>query len=282
MPDCTPRCQEDCSWVFDRIFVWPQIAAGETRVEWSLHPGFNTAGPYVFQLQVGRTGMNTSDDWTNVGAPVTDTFYALDDTQRVYGKFQWTHYRIKLTVGGDIYYSTPVSPLGNLTFQDWNRARDILRQEKVRFRQSAGQEGYLLKRRLYGEPCSCLNPMTGEVQKPHHEECYGTGIVGGYFEPFPCFYVDQAITSHRSHLDGGAGRGTIDDLPVVQGRMLASPQVFSYDVWVDRDSDRRWMLHEIRSIAEVRGVPLVVAAEMRLLPFTHPVYKIAIDGQVPE
>jgi hypothetical protein len=282
MPDCTPRCQEDCSWVFDRVFVWPQIAAGETRVEWSLHPKFTETGPYVFQLQVGRTGLDEADDWTNVGAPVTDTYYALDDTQRVYGKFQWTHYRIKLTVGSTDYYSVPVAPLGNLTFQDWNKARELIRMEKLRLKQAAGQEGYLLKRKLFGTPCSCIDRMTGETRKPHHEECYGTGIVGGYFDPYPCFYVDQSTRAHRSHLDGGTGRGTIDDLPIVSGRMLNMPQIFSYDVWVDRDTDQRWMMHKIDSVVEVRGVPLVLSVEMRLLPFSHPVYKIPIDGQVPE
>lgn len=260
--------------------MWPQIA-GETRVEWTLHPNFTETGPYVFQLQAGHTGLQDSDDWVDVGATVTDTYYALDDTQRVYGKFQWTHYRVKLTVGSTEYFSDAVVPLGNLTFQDWNKAREILRMEQLRLKQSAGQEGYLLKRRLFGTPCSCIDPQTGEIRKPHHEECYGTGIVGGYFEPYPCFYVDMSPVKHRSHLDSGAGRGTIDDLPVVKGRMISMPQVFSYDVWVDRDSDHRWMMHQIDSIAEVRGVPLVVSTEMRLLPFTHPVYKITIEGQVP-
>jgi hypothetical protein len=272
---------DPCPSVFSRIFVWPQVATGETRVEWSLMTNFTDAGPYTFQLQVGRTGLNDADDWVDVGAPISDAYYALDDTQRVYGKFQWTHYRVKLTTGVNTYYSTPVAPLGNLTFGDWAKAREILRMERLRLKQAAGQEGYLLKRRLYGEPCSCVDPQTGEIRKPHHEECYGTGIVGGYFEPYPCFYVDLGNKNHRSHLDAGAGRGTIDDLPVVKGRMLAMPQVFSYDVWVDRDSDHRWMLHQIDSVAEVRGVPLVISAEMRLLPFSHPVYKIAIEGQVP-
>lgn len=285
MVDCTVRCVDDCVQVFDRIFVWPQITAGDTRVEWSLKDVFirSSTGPYTFQLQVGRTSQNTADDWVNVGAPVVDGYFALDSTKRVYGKFQWTHYRIKLTVPGvtDPYYSDPQPCMGNLSWTDWNRARDILRMEKVRLRQLAGQEGYLLKLKLFGTDCECLDPQTKENLNPEHPDCYGTGIEGGYYEPVPCVYADLSPTSHDSHLDGGAMRGTVDDATVVSARLLNYPQVHSGDVWVSRDKDFRWMIHKTSAVAEIRGVPLVLQAEMRLLPFTHPVYNLEIAGQVP-
>jgi hypothetical protein len=63
--------------------------------------------------------------------------------------------------------------------------------------------------------------------------------------------------------------------------MINTPQVFSYDVWVDKDSDFRWIIHSVKNLVEVRGIPIIVQAEMRLAPFTHPVYSIDITGQVP-
>jgi hypothetical protein len=277
---CEARCDVDCSWIFERIFIWPQFAAGSTRVEWVLHPNFTDTGPYTFQLQVGGTGSNDADDWADVGAPVIDTYFALDSIRRAYGKFQWTHYRIKLVTSAGEYFSTPQPCLGNLGFQDWARARELVRLETLRLKKEAGQEGYLLKRKLFGEVCTCVDAETGEVKNPQHLDCYGTGFVGGYYDPYSCVYVEQSVRAHRSHIDA-AQRGTVDDLPVVNGRMLNVPQVFSYDVWVDRDTDLRWAIHKIQNIVEIRGVPLVVSAEMRLLPFTDIVYQYDIDGQVP-
>lgn len=279
MDYCETRCESECSWVFDRVFVWPQISAGSTRVEWTLHPNFADEGSYTFQLQVGKTGLDDATDWTDVGAPVVDTYFALDTAQRVYGKFQWTHYRVKLTSSAGVYYSTPQLALGNLGFADWNRARELLRLEKLRLVKEAGQEGYLLKRKLFGTTCTCIDTVTKEVKNPQHSDCYGTGIVGGYYEPYSCFYVEQSTKVNRSHID--PMKGTANDRTTVAGRMLNVPQVFSYDVWVDRDSDLRWAIHNIQSLVEVRGVPLVVSCEMRLLPFTDPVYQFDISGQVP-
>jgi hypothetical protein len=151
--------------------------------------------------------------------------------------------------------------------------------EKLRLVQEAGQEGYLLKRKLFGELCTCVDSQTREILNAQHVPCYGTGFVGGYHPALDCVWVETSTVAHRSELDSGVLRGTINDMPRVSGRMLAIPQVYSMDVWVDKDTDFRWMIHSVRNIVEVRGVPLVVNAEMRLLPFTHPVYAFEIPGQ---
>lgn len=281
MTDCPDRsCQQSCEQVFDQINVWPQISAGDTRVDWTLVPTFNDSGAYTFQLQVGRTGLADADDWTNIGSPVVNEYYALDSTKRVYGKFQWTHYRIKLTTADGVYYSKPTQSTGVLKAQDWNRAKEILRMERLRLVKSAGQEGYLLKRRLFGTECTvCVDPLTKDCKNGRCATCYGTTIVGGYFAPEPCFYVEQSTTSHHTKIDGS--RGTVDDAPVVTGRMINMPQVFSRDIWVDKHSDNRWMIHSVRSIVEIRGVPLILSCEMRLMPYSDIVYTIPIEGQVP-
>jgi hypothetical protein len=274
-------CVTSCSPVFSKIRIWPQILAGATRVEWELSDKLTDDGPYEFQLQVGHTGLPKADDWTNVGAPVTDAYFAIDSRVRSFGKSQRTHYRVRLRTAKSIYYSMPQAPLGNLTFSDLTKANDIVRMERLRLRVEAGNEGCLLKRRFYGTPCSCLDPQTEEIRQFDHDECYGTGIVGGYFAPCDCIYVDQTNIRYNNNLDGGAMRGTIDDTPIVQGRMLAVPQVGFGDVWVCKNSDERWLIHGIRNVVEMRGVPLVVEAEMRLLPFSHPVYRIACNFNYP-
>lgn len=276
MPEtCEPSCGSECAWIFDRLRVWPKIAGG-TRVEWTLHPHFSDPRPHTFQLQFGRTGNPDADDWTNVGAEVTDDYFADDDTQRVYGKSQWTHYRVVLTTPNGTYASAPQNLLGRLSQRDWLLAREIIRRETLRLQKSAGIEGYLLKRRLFGQSCTCVDTQTGEVRNAQCPDCYGTGFVNGYYSPSPCFYAELQPHGSRNHLDEGQSRGTVDDEARTPARMLNSPQVHSYDVWVDATTDFRWIIHGIKSIVEIRGMPIVVMAELRLAPFSHPVYRIAI------
>ena len=278
---CRIQCGPSCEWIFDRIRVWP-LVAGDTRVEWTVHPQFTDPLPHTFQLQMGHTSNPEADDWCDVGLSVVNGFFAIDPSQRIHGKFQWTHYRIVMTTVNGIYASKPQHAMGDLSKRDWLRAREILRMENIRLRKEAGQEGYLLKRKLFGTVCTCLDTMTKEVRDPNCTECFGTGFIGGYFDPYPCFYVELDTHGHRSHQDDKQQRGTVDDLPRVRARMLNIPQVFSYDVWVDRDSDNRWVVHTIKNIVEIRGVPIVLSAELRLAPYTHPIYSIEIVDQVPQ
>lgn len=274
--DCV-REEGSCAWIFGRLRVWPLIDGG-SRVEWTLHPQFNDAGTYTYQLQVGRTGNANADDWVNVGLSATDVCSLTDATKRVYGKKQWTHYRIVLTTPQGTYTSDPEPATGVFNKADYLMVREIERRETLRLRQQAGTSGYLLKRRLFGTACTCRDTMTNEVRDSSCPDCYGTGFVGGYFPP-AVSWAEQKAPPSRNHLDDT--RGTVDDSLRTSLRMLDSPQLFSYDVWVARDTDYRWILHAIRPVVAVRGRPVVVECEARLAPFTHPIYKLEIDGQVP-
>lgn len=276
-PDCRPGCEA----VFARVWVFSQIVGG-TRVEWQLKPTFRDPGPHSFQLQVGRTANQNADDWRNVGLPAHDNYFAIDPEQRVWGKTQWTHYRVVLRTPVATYVSAPQPAWGALNFRDWRLCQDILRQERLRFRTQAGQQGYLLKRRLYGEPdTGCLDFQTGDVSKPQCPVCYGTGFVGGYFPPLECVWAQLDTRASHDELDAGAGRGTINDALRVKARMLAIPQVEENDFWVDADSDLRWYVHSVENIVEVRGVPLVCTVELRLAPYSEVIYKFPIPNQVP-
>lgn len=269
------RCGPSCAWIFSRLKVWPKIDAGATRVEWALHPQFRDPPPYSFQLQVGRTGLDEADDWEDVGLPVSDTFFALDDTQRVFGKFQWTHYRVILQTVHGRYASAAEPALGVLSQRMWLRAREILRLERLRLRHEAGAEGYLLKRRHFGEVCTCVDEMTGDIKNPQCTSCYGTGYVGGYFAPLPCQFAELTLGSQRHHQD--LTRGSVGDV-ASRWRMLNLPQLFSYDVFVERDTDTRWILHDLQPLVQLQGLVLVVAATVRRVPYSHVLYQLEMPA----
>lgn len=271
---CPTYCGKVCDWIFADISAWPTIEGG-TRVDWTMHPRFGDPQPHIFQLQFGRTDNLQADDWIDVGSSVANGYYAVDSQKRVYGTRQWTHYRIKLVTENATYISSARSLYGNLGRRYWNIAKEIERKEVLRLKNDAGQRGYLLKRRLFGEPCTCLDHQTGEISNPQCSLCYGTGFLNGYYAPVPCVYAELSQQSHRSHVNTG-GRGADDTAPVVSGRFLARPQIYSYDVWVDKDTDMRWRIHTVKNIVELQGFPVVVQAELRLIQYSHPVYKIAM------
>jgi hypothetical protein len=276
MSDCnTTSCRLDCDQVFMRVRVRPTIQHG-TWVEWLLDPNFNDPMPHRYQLQVGHVGSNLSNDWTDVGLPALNASSLQDDLQRVYGKTQWTHYRIRLATPLGLYYSRPQHCWGDLSQHQWRLLLARERTWRVQFNQGGkGQKGWLLKRRLAGtqpEPGQgIIDYGTMEVVNPHAVETLGTEFVGGYYEPIPCMAADLTPMGRHERIEGEQ-RGTVNDSMRVAATMLAVPQVDTRDVWVSDANDFRWEIFEIKHLEEVGGVPVVISAELRLLPFSHLVY----------
>lgn len=271
---CTPRCD----WVFAQVKVYPRIAGG-TRVEWLLHPRFRDPAPHEFQLEAGIAGHGT-DDWEPVGLPAWDTFYLVDDLQRVHGRTQWTHYRIRLRTSQGTYYSSAVPCLGVLTHRDARIAKDILRRELRMLRSQTGQKGILLKQRHSGPRCPvCVDAMTEEIRDPKCASCWGTGIVGGYYAPVPCVYAALQPLNTHERLDPAQSQGTVNPVQTT-ARMLASPQLFRHDVWIDVDTDFRWNVEKVQNIVEIRGVPLVVLADLQLCAFSDNIYNYPLPDDV--
>lgn len=279
VPGCLP-CPETCPSVFDRVVV-SYLVAGGTRVLWQLLPTFTVPGPYVFQLQVGTSPNPYADDWTDVGLPVTDQYTATDGQQRVWGKTNWTHYRVVLTAGGQSYESTPVHGMGALSVRDWRLAREIARKERLKFRLDS-QDGFLLKRRITGVRCrNCTDFQTNEIRQPDCPVCLGTGYECGYYYPLGCVWAAFRPGQKHMELDGDKGgqRGTIDDR-VYTARMLLVDLLGEEDVWVNATSDERYFVHKITVTGEWRGVPIVGDVELRPVAYSSHIYSLAIPEQL--
>lgn len=277
--DCDKSCRTPYGPTpFDRVVV-SYLIKGGTRVMWELVPSFNDPRPLEFQLQVGTTANQDADDWEDVGLPVTDQYFAIDGEKRLYGKTNWSYYRVKLTTLKGEYVSDPVNLQGTMAQRDWRLAREILRKELVAHK-GASQLGYLLKRRVTGQRCKlCLDHMTKEVRNPACPSCYGTGFQCGYYYPMGCVWANMQPKARRTELDGGQGRGTVNDI-VVSARMTLTDLLGEDDVWVNKVTDDRYYIHKVQHVAEWRGVPLVGDVEMRPVPFSSVIYDIAIPPQL--
>lgn len=282
--ECDPHYAVTSSQVFTNLRALPTIRFG-TLIQWDFHPDFPDPGPYTFQLQHSPSGTNQGDDWEDIGSTASNTFFLIDDEQRVYGKTQWTYYRIKMTTPAAEYTSEPVSSRGDLTFGDRAIFVNMLRAHRRYLVGSDGACGALLRRRNTGTKCpDCLDELTGEVRQAECETCYGTGYVSGYYDPVGGVYAAVGLQQSHNNQDThqGGTRGTIDDGKKAFARMLAVPQLFEGDIWIDQKNDYRYAVHTIKQNSAWRGLPVSYQVELRLIPFSDIIYSIDVPQHWPD
>jgi len=254
------------------------MTRGVSRVWWQLERLFRDEGPYVFQLQFGRTGLRDASDWTNIGAPVVDSYFALDPEWRETGYDITSHYRVVLTTPTGTYVSQAASCYGELTERDWLLAREIIRKEQLRNRLAA-VPGYLIKPLRYGTPCKrCRDQLTEELTDADCPICSGTGFETGYHPPVAMQCWDLSPQVIQEQVDSNV-KGTTRENPYVNARVIGFPALNKYDIWVNGSSDERWTVDTIQVTAALRGVPLVYQVRMGLLPFNHAVYALEVGGE---
>jgi hypothetical protein len=260
---------------FDRVHI-DFMLYGTTRVSWSLNPHFHEPLPYTFQLQFSRSGMSHASDWIDVGSPVVNTFTKNDSNRKWYGKNVTPHYRVKLTTGNsNVYYSKPATILGDLSWSEWRLAQEIIRKETLRHVKFTSVPGFLLKQIHSGPDCTrCLDSLTKEPKDSRCPICYGTRKLGGYFAPLPSFYIDMLPDQTIEKQDISAAG--MQKISVIQARFLGMPLIYSRDLWVNKNSDLRYIIHSIKQLAHVGGVPIITMAELRLLPADDIAYLIPV------
>lgn len=277
--DCPAnRCYVDCPDVFEQLHV-SYLTRGGTRVMWSIDPKIEIEAPWQFQLQYSLEPRPTAT-WTNVGLAVTNSFYAIDPAQRDYGQSIRGFYRVVMTAGDFVSASRAFSVDGVLSPRDWRIAQEILRKERLRASYTA-VDGFLMRLRKSGKRCTrCLDIQTNEAMDMNCPNCRGTGYECGYYYPLDCVWADLSPVNRNSKLDDNATRGTVEDIRLAARMLMLPPFLSAYDVWISDRLDQRYTVHNIQHVAEIRGVPLIASVELRLIPYSDPVYKIPIPQQV--
>lgn len=256
------------SQAFDRVYV-DYAVSGSARVTWEVRNTLRDPLPWDFQLQTSKDG--GGDAWTDVGSEVRNTYYALDDMQRQYGKGLTLTYRVVLTTPWDTYTSRGAQILGLLSKRQWLQARAVIRRTLLDPQGLERLPGYLMKRKLYGTACTaCVDPVTGGITNSDCGICSGTGRVDGYWMAAENTMFDlfsEKEDTKRSE------RGTVNDVIVV-GSFVGIPMMHRNDVWIDAHSDRRYVISRITPVSKLNRVPLIVTAELRLVEFGDVIYSI--------
>jgi hypothetical protein len=256
---------------FEPLQIFPDTSGG-TLVTWDLRPSFRGTAPYIFTLQWSE---HNTGEYVDVDGPMTNVFFGIDDEKRTFNVEIESAYRVKLVASGLTYYSEPKTPYNNWNRHDFKIARDILRKEAaVRLDKYVGEQGWLLRRRIWGARCTeCLDWDTQAVTDPKCTSCHGTGIVGGYYNAIP-FTIDPTPEARKKELSDKLGE--IENI-VRKARVISIPPVTRDDVWVSAASDRRYYIHSVQNVAEIRGMPIVSVIEIRQAPFNDNAYSIPLS-----
>jgi len=280
-----PIAGEDCDAIAANCDIFAEVSvdfmvAGVSRVTWDIKESFAGRRPWSFQLQVGNTANPRADDWTNVGAPVTNAFTASDEERRAFGKQLTTHYRVALTdADSNVYYSRPAIALGGLSGHDWIVAREHIRQETVRLKKFAGIRGYLLKKRRFGAPClDCLDPYTGDILDSSCDRCKGTRFLHGYYRAIPCQFADLTNASQDEDFANNEAGWSMPTQQKVKGTFVGTVQITTGDIFVDAASDLRYFINVEDVLVRVRGLPVALSAWLEQLEFSDIVYRIPLEG----
>lgn len=261
---------------FRRFTVFNDVRGG-TRVYWELVKRFDDDRPHEFQLQVAPTSAPAEDEWANVGLPAENVFYLVDDEQRSHGKTHEHHWRIRLTTPQGVYYSETVMAREGLDFREWRLVREMLRQARKRAGKFTGTDVYLLKRKVYGTPCdNCLDPHTDQPTQHDCPVCFGTAVKTGYHRALEGLYADIGLEKFREEQDYQTV-GT-DKKLIISADLHGFPSLSSRDVVGETRSGRRWFVHTINETSALRGFPFKHSVELRLAPWTDPIYDVSLGG----
>ena len=265
----------NCATPFQRVHVdW--AARGVARVTWYLRPDFIATEPLYFQLQV-NTNNGDPDDWVDVGSPVVNTYYATDSGIRAYGNLTRVVYRVKLigipvdSISGNTFC------FGLLSYRQWLQAKAIMRRAILMPRGLVHHQGYLLKRKVHGTLCTCVDPYTGGITNSGHSVCNGTGLVEGYWQAAENTMFNMTPETNNDQNDPELNRQTVNDV-FRTGTCLGLPPVAAKDVWISANNDKRYYIHSVATKAAINDVPIIVEAEMRLAPFSDIIYTIPLEG----
>lgn len=247
------------------------IVENRILVEWSLNRHFDNPGPYKFTL---FRGFAANDDNFVPVAETVDQPWLYDNTPARPSKGTDVFYRVTLEDGnGDVFTSQAVSAGTNWERYDWTLAREIIRKESLLLAKRTGTDGFLLKRRVFGDRCSCTDPETLRTVDPDCDQCFGTGILGGYYDPIR-YPVSMNPVQRIKKLNQDTG---LQSQIIETVRALAHPRPSQNDVWVHRFTDQRYIVQpDIAAIARHRGVDLILNLRLEERARSESIYNIPV------
>jgi hypothetical protein len=213
-----------------------------------------------FSVKVYRKGHGGG--WALVGS-VVDSYMFLDTDIPRQRPFSTSY---KLVLNNEYEYVT-TSFIASLPDKDRKYIR-ALRRREILLHKSSGRPGFLLKKRTELKCSQCDAPGDFTCK-----ECYGSMYKGGFYRPVP--YGMLTVNHQLRTTKTTSPVGTYSESKEVT-RGLVYPFIEEGDVWVEKFTDRRFVItgkHELL----MRGVPVIYTTiELSLLPPLSNIYTIPV------
>jgi len=165
--------------------VWPR----KTYIQWLLRNPPEATG---YTVNVYRAE-SSEGPWTLLTqTALNDAYYYVDDQQSAphdgtepsqFSLRRIQYYRVTVeSAEGDVAAAdTPsMPPLDRRREGIW---RKLVRDAHLMLKKGIGTEVAVLKKRTWGEPCTNCQTAMQRTARSHCSTCYGTGFVGGYWNP---------------------------------------------------------------------------------------------------
>lgn len=243
---------------------------GGFAYEWEISSSFGASEPWVFSIEESE---HPEGGWEGIVSGLENVFAYEETEKRMYPKARGLYFRLKLEADGGTWYSDPITPYGSFhDKREWLQAREIMRNENVQAAQKTGVRIDIYRKAIVGPKCTyCTDPVTGHVERSDCDYCYGTGTIPGYYGAYRkwgTFTPAQTDTTMRGDSTGPATqyRHSLR----TTGSLLLKPD----DVVVDNATDKRYYVHDVRNLMEIRRIPIVMRATVAEAPVSDQIYRL--------
>ncbi len=221
--------------------LWPR----RVFVQWMLRNPSEATG-YTFQVY--RSG-SSEGPWTQVATNLVDTFLFVDDTfpsptdrsaPGLFSMRRTLYYKVEVTHATD----TPAEDIQQLEAGlDRRRAgivRKLRRDAHVALKKGSGTEVAIIKRRWWGEPCTNCQTATKQSTRSHCSDCWGTGIVTGYWDP-----VYGYATRSAAPVENQTSPEGVTETHFLRVKMEYIPEVMPRDILVFLRDNKRYIVERV-------------------------------------
>ena len=189
-------------------------------------------------------------------------------------KTEYLYAKVECVVDGHSYMSEANGMFYNLQKPQYLIARDIMRRKDLVRRKKKPIIIFVLKRRVFGAKCTeCTEVGTGASTNSRCMPCYGTGIVGGYYEPIKtaCAFEEAG---GRATLPSTIGN--IDQRGAVL--KFTFPIVEKDDIIIEEYRNRRWAVEYV-DLQMLSTYPVDQVVKVNQISTKDIQYQIDITGE---
>lgn len=245
--------------------IVPSYAQGFTFT-WFISDTLETPPPYVFFVE---QAYDPKGPWETIADELVNVFsYQEEGVRRVIPKNRHLFFRVRMEAGGGTYYSVVREPWHDLNRREFLIAREMMRTEYVQLSKMSGIQADLYIKDLFSAPCTeCrINPVTGQPMDEECDVCHGTGKAIPYHGPYST-WVEFSPEKRKVDRDTESRNIVIHTV-----RMLADVPIKKDSVIIDRAADKRYIVHDMEALAEIRRTPIVYNVQAREAHTNDPVY----------